>query len=159
MPGHLLCRSCQVRYDLPIGLAEGQADVCVLCAPLARHSHNLYPNTHQPAPNTVCHRYHGLSAKAQPADQFACRAHFAAGQLVAQLSSSCKGQQLVDGVQEAVQHIMRGVELASSNPRWVVLIVNQAPTAGGSDHGGHVLLTQHKHSQPARRNNIWTLEV
>lgn len=62
-------------------------------------------------------RFHGLSAKAAPADQFMCRAHFAAGQLVSQLSSSFKGQQLLDAVLEAVGHIMKGVELAAANPR------------------------------------------
>lgn len=46
-----------------------------------------------------------------------CRAHFAAGQLVSQLSSGFKGQALVDGVLEAVRYIMLGVELAAANPR------------------------------------------
>jgi hypothetical protein len=47
-----------------------------------------------------------------------CRALFAAGQLVSQLSSSFKGQALVDGVLEALRYIMQGVELAANNPRW-----------------------------------------
>lgn len=66
-------------------------------------------------------RQHGAPGKAAAAaDQFLCRAHFAAGQLVSKLSSSCKGQQLISAVLEAIDSIMKGVELASANPRWAL---------------------------------------
>jgi hypothetical protein len=65
------------------------------------------------------------------ADQFLCRAHFAAGQLVSKLSSSCKGQQLINAVLEAIDSIMKGVELASANPRWALHMPNPSAVPVG----------------------------
>lgn len=77
-------------------------------------------------------RLHGVSAKTAPVDQFVCRAHFARGQLVAKLSSSCKGQQLVDAVLEAVDSIMRGVDIAAANPRYVKVGLHTCAYSSGS---------------------------
>lgn len=71
--------------------------------------------------SAVCPRLQGVLAKAAPVDQFVVRAHFAAGQLVSKLSSGRKGQALVDAVLEAVGSIMRGVDIAATNPRWALV--------------------------------------
>lgn len=65
----------------------------------------------------LLYRCNGAQSAAEAQDQVMCRALFAAGQLVSKLSSSFKGQQLVDGVLEAVRYIMQGVELAATNSR------------------------------------------
>eukprot|EP00878_Enallax_costatus_P003385 GHUV01003594.1.p1 GENE.GHUV01003594.1~~GHUV01003594.1.p1 ORF type:complete len:309 (+),score=87.05 GHUV01003594.1:1597-2523(+) len=76
-------------------------------------------------------RFHGPQAKAEARDQLMCRALFATGQLVSRLSSSFKGQALIDGVLEAIRYIMQGVELAAANPRYSYLVYN------GSVHHWH----------------------
>ncbi|WIA22560.1 hypothetical protein OEZ85_000994 [Tetradesmus obliquus] len=83
-------------------------------------------------------RYHapGPQGKAEARSQAMCRALFAAGQLVSQLSSSFKGQALVDGVLEALRYILQGAELAAANPRQAaVALVAAAAATAASYHG------------------------
>lgn len=143
MPGHVLCRHqvCMTRSQLTVqhphngsteqpsaqattqhGMSRHQPIEPVQQVEcVAKHSQQLAVYEYGPYFDTAytsCRRQ-GPSAKPVSVDQFACRAHFAAGQLISKLSSSYKGKGLVDAVLEAVDSIMRGVEIAAANPRWV----------------------------------------
>jgi len=63
-------------------------------------------------------------AKLEIRDQYSCRALFALGGLVAARAAPLKGQPLVDGVLEAVKHIMAGLAIAGANPRYAGLVYN-----------------------------------
>ncbi len=57
-------------------------------------------------------------------NQFLCRAHYALGKLVSERSKTLKGQALIDGTLESIKHVMKGLDLAASNPRYTFLVYN-----------------------------------
>lgn len=74
-------------------------------------------------------------------DQFVCRAYFALGVLVSENSKTLKGRPLVDGTMESIKHVMRGLDIATANERYLFLVFN------GSVHHWHV-------SRPLQRDSM-----
>ena len=94
-------------------------------------------------------KYSGNVAPVDVCDQWLCRAHYALGQLVSEQSKTLKvrdgyycdvevmifslmcssslvhqGQPLINGTLESIKHVMKGLDIATSNARYLFLVYN-----------------------------------
>eukprot|EP00798_Chlamydomonas_sp_ICE-L_P031647 gene31647-6844_t len=102
-------------------------------------------------------RYDSTLKEVEVKDQYLCRAHYSLGKLVSEQSKRLKGKPLVDGTLESIKHVMKGLEIAASNPRYLFLVYN------GSVHHWHVsrplqCAEMRKHMLPSMEKVVVALE-
>lgn len=69
-------------------------------------------------------KYAASLARVELKDQYMCRALYALAAVVTAKSAPLKGKPLVDGIQEAIKHLLAGLAIAQSTPRYTSLIYN-----------------------------------
>lgn len=62
--------------------------------------------------------------KLEVKDQYMCRALYALAAVITHKASVLKGKPLVNGILEAIKHIMAGLDIALSSPRYMSLVYN-----------------------------------